>query len=75
MEKVWLKSYPLGVPETLNVDNYSSLVEAFLAQCQRFSRKPAFCNFGVKISYHELEKTSRHFAAFLQKKLKMKKSD
>lgn len=75
MEKVWLKSYPLGVPETLNMDNYSSLVEAFLAQCQRFSRKPAFCNFGVKISYHELEKISYHFAAFLQKKLKMKKSE
>lgn len=75
MEKIWLKSYPPGVPETLNVDNYTSLVEAFLTQCEHFARKPVFNNFGVKISYQELEKMSRHFAAFLQKKFNMKKSE
>jgi len=75
MEKVWLKSYPPGVPETLNVDTYSSLVEAFSEHCEQFSRRPAFNNFGVKMSYHELEKMTSYFAAFLQKKFKMKKSE
>lgn len=75
MEKVWLKSYPPGVPETLNVDTYNSLVEAFLEHCEQFSKRHAFNNFKVKMSYHKLEVMTRHFAAFLQKELKMKKSE
>jgi long-chain acyl-CoA synthetase len=75
MEKVWLKSYPPDVPETLNVDTYHSINEAMEIYCQQFSNKPAFTNFGVTITYQDLEKMTKQFAAFLQQHLKMKKND
>ena len=75
MEKIWLKSYPPGVPETLNTDTYGSLVEAFDSYSKQFSQKNAFSNFGVQLTYQEMEKLTRNFAAFLRHQLKMKKSE
>jgi long-chain acyl-CoA synthetase len=75
MEKTWLKSYPPGVPETLSVDTYRSIVEAFEVYVKQYAKKPAFTSFGVIVSYQDIEKMTRHFAAFLQQQLKMKKSE
>lgn len=75
MDKIWLKSYPPGVPETVNVDTYHSINEAMDVYCQQFANKPAFMNFGVTLTYQELDKITKQFAAFLQQHLKMKKND
>src|SRR3990167_9348533 len=75
MEKIWLRSYPQGVPETINVDTYSSLVEAFKTHCEQFSKNISFSNFGVKITYEELYKMSYYFAVFLNQHLKIKPSE
>lgn len=73
MEKVWLKSYPTGVPETLNVDAYDSIVEAFETYCQQFGDNYAFTNFGTRYTYADIDAATRDFAAFLQQRLKLKK--
>lgn len=73
MEKIWLKSYPPGVPAEINPDAYQSLVEIIDKSCQKNADSPAFYNLGVTISYAELDKQTRYFAAFLQQVLHLKK--
>lgn len=75
MDKIWLKSYPPGVPAEINPDVCSSLVEMFTESCKRFADRPAFYNLGTTITYSQLDAYSRDFAAYLQQTLKLKKGD
>ena len=73
MDKIWLKHYPDGVPHTISCEQYASLADLLVASCQTFSERTAFENFGQSLSYDDLNKLSRDFAAFLQHKLGAKK--
>ena len=42
MEKIWLKSYPPGVPAEINPDAYQSIVEIFDKSCQQYARLSCF---------------------------------
>ncbi len=75
MSKEWLASYPEGTPAEADITAYTSLVEVFEQSCNKYSDKPAFCNFGKTINYSELDQLSKDLAAFLQQKLGMKKGD
>lgn len=75
MEKIWLKSYPPQIAAEINPDAYQSLLEIFLRSCQLYADRPAFYNMGVTITYAQLKKYSRDFAAYLQQKLKLKKGE
>ena len=66
LEKPWLKSYPPGVPAEIDVDKFASVREIFARSCERFGDSPAFSNMGRTISFAELERLSRDFAAWLQ---------
>lgn len=75
MEKAWLKRYPENVPETIDPDHYSSLVEMFEQSVHKFADQPAFMNMGSTMTFRKLEERSRAFAAYLQNDLKLKKGD
>lgn len=75
VEKIWLKSYPPGVPAEINPDAYSSLVEIFQKSCREYHDRPAFYNLGVTLTYAEIDALSRNFAAYLQQDLQLKKGD
>lgn len=75
MEKIWLKSYPPGVPAEINPDAYQSLVEIFDHACQQYGEHPAYYNMGVTLTYRELDRYSRAFASYLQNELKLQKGD
>lgn len=75
MEKIWLKSYPPGVPAEINPDAYQSIADVFEKSCKSHSGRPAFYSFGRTLTYQELDKLSRDFAAYLQQELKLKKGD
>ncbi|EIC86038.1 long-chain-fatty-acid--CoA ligase FadD [Serratia sp. M24T3] len=75
MEKVWLKRYPADVPENIDPDRYSSLVEMFENATLRYADIPAFINMGEVMTYRQLEERSRAFAAYLQSGLGLKKGD
>ena len=51
MEKVWLKSYPQGVPEFTELDRYKSLAHMFDECAERYSHLPAFANMGTSLSF------------------------
>ena len=73
--KPWLRSYPQGVPAEINVDEFSSVVDVFRQGCERFRHRPAFSSFGRIMSYDEIDRASRDFAAFLTHDLGLSKGD
>ncbi len=64
-EPIWFRSYPPGVPRSINADAYPSLHAMLLEACAKFSERPAFECLRARLSYAEWERYSRDFAAFL----------
>jgi long-chain acyl-CoA synthetase len=73
--KPWLKSYPPGVPEHMPPLEFESIPRMLEASVARYREQPAFESFGVRITYADLDRLSRDFAAYLQSKLGLKKGD
>ena len=71
MEKPWLQSYPAGIPAEINPDEFASLNELFERTVAAYADRIAYTNMGVSISYADLERLSRNFAAYLQSALKL----
>jgi len=44
MEKPWLSSYPPGVPESIDLGEFSSIVDLFERSCDRYGDRVAFHN-------------------------------
>ena len=66
MDKIWLKSYPAGVSPEIDMEELASINEMFAQSCRRFAGRPAFRNLGFEITYAELDRLSRDFAAWIQ---------
>ncbi len=75
MEKFWLQRYPPGVPAEINPDHYPSLVAMFEEAVAHFTDQPAYINMGQILTFRELERQSRAFAAYLQQTLRLEKGD
>jgi long-chain acyl-CoA synthetase len=71
MEKVWLKSYPPGVPAEIDVDAFRSIGDMFLQSCRQFGDRAAYINMGRSMSYREVDVLSAQFGAYLQHELKL----
>ena len=68
MDKIWLKSYPPGVPAEIDPTRYSSVAELLEEAFREHRNKPAFVCMGKGISYGELDALSRKRAAWFQSK-------
>jgi len=66
MDRIWLKSYPAGVPADIDPKKYRSLIELFDKSIAKYRDRPAFHSMGKTISFDELDKRSRDFGAWLQ---------
>ena len=66
MDKVWLRNYPEGVPAEADIDAYDSIVALFEESVRQFGDRPAYSNFGVTITYRELDERARALAGYLQ---------
>ena len=66
MEKIWLKSYPPGVPAEIDINQYASLREVLEESCAKFGSRPAYSCMGRTITFTELDRLSAAFGAFLQ---------
>jgi long-chain acyl-CoA synthetase len=73
--KIWLNSYPKGVPEEIDVNSYQSMVEFFDESVKKYAEKPAFENMGFIITYEEFNQKATYFAAYLQQELGLKHGD
>jgi long-chain acyl-CoA synthetase len=66
VEKIWLRSYPKGVPAEIDVNEYASVREVFEESCGKFATRPAFTCMGKTLTFAELDTLSAAFAAYLQ---------
>jgi len=74
-DRPWLASYPPGVPREADTGKYRSLKHMFEHSCTRFRELPAVSNLGCTLSYADLDRDSRRFAAYLQSALGLAKGD
>ena len=68
MERIWLKSYPPGVPAEIDYRSYRSLGDLFEKSVAQYRDRDAFHCMGKTITFGELDGLSRQFAAWLQAK-------
>ena len=66
MEKIWLKSYPAGVPAEIDINQYASLREVLEEACAKYGPRPAYSCMGRTITFTDLDRLSAAFGAFLQ---------
>src|SRR5258708_10233103 len=66
MERIWLGAYPAGGPAEIDVNEYAWTNGMLSRACRRFAGRPAFTNFGVSMTYAEVDRLSSNFAAWLQ---------
>ena len=65
-ERIWLKSYPQGVPADLDTAQYSSLVALMEESFTKYASRPAYNFMGKSVSYGQTDRLSQAFAAYLQ---------
>ncbi len=66
MEKIWLKRYPEGMPETIDPEHYHSLLDLFEKSFADYSDLPAFTNMGKVLTYSELDSATKRVASYIQ---------
>ncbi|MCF6434413.1 long-chain-fatty-acid--CoA ligase FadD [Pseudoalteromonas sp. MMG022] len=75
MEKIWLKRYPEGMPETIDPEHYNSLLELFDKSFTEFASLPAYSNMGKTLTYKQVDEKTKAVASYLQNTLKLGKGD
>ncbi|CAM2194513.1 long-chain fatty acid--CoA ligase [Paraburkholderia sp. A1RI_3L] len=66
MEKVWLKSYPPGVPAEIDPSQYASITDLLEESFRQYRAKSAFACMGKQITYGQLDDLSRALGAWFQ---------
>lgn len=68
MNQPWLDRYPEGVPAEIDLTGYSSILDIFQESIEKYRTQTAYVNFDQEMSYGDLDRHTRHFAAWLQSK-------
>ena len=66
MEKTWLKQYPAGVPEQIDLSQYASLTALIEEAFKKYAALSAYKFMGKSFSFGLVDEQSRAFAAYLQ---------
>jgi long-chain acyl-CoA synthetase len=65
-DRVWLSSYPEGVPADIDPGQYSSLVGLMEESFARYADRTAYSFMGKNVSYRSTDEESQALAAYLQ---------
>ena len=68
MEKIWLKSYPDGVPHTIDADQYKSVATFLDESFKKHAASPYTVCMDCWMSYGQLDTLSEALGAWLQSK-------
>jgi len=74
-DRPWQKSYPEGIPSEIDTSEYSSITQLFHEAVGKYEDNVAFSSFGTELSYGDIDRLSRDFAAYLQHDLGLRKGD
>jgi len=75
MDRIWLRNYPAGVPAEINPNELASLQALLERGFAKFADRPAFTLMDRTITYGDLDRLSRQFAAYLQQVAGLQKGD
>ncbi|MFZ4403511.1 MAG: AMP-binding protein [Pseudobdellovibrionaceae bacterium] len=75
LEKIWLKHYAAKTPHEVNLAKYQNIHQVFSEAVAKYSTLPAFSNFGVQLTFAELNSKVEDLASFLQNELQLQKGD
>ena len=65
-DRIWLKSYPPGVPADLDTSQYPSLVALMEESFKKYASKTAYSFMGKDVSYGQTDSLSQALAVYLQ---------
>ena len=65
-DRIWLSSYPQGVPADIDPSQYPSLVALMEESFKKYAGRTAYSFMGKDITYAQTDSLSRAFAAYLQ---------
>ncbi len=68
MEKIWLQSYPKGIPAEIDIDHIPSLVALFDKAWKTYADKGAYDSMGREITHRQRGAEASEFAGWLQAK-------
>jgi long-chain acyl-CoA synthetase len=66
MEKIWLKSYPKGVPAEIDFNAYRSVPHLIDENIGKYRERPAYICMGKTLSFGDIDQLSTRFGAWLQ---------
>ncbi|MBP6218802.1 MAG: AMP-binding protein [Oligoflexales bacterium] len=75
MDRIWLKSYPKGIPSDINPEAYTSLVDLSEECFRKYRDLPAFTCMGTTITYGELDRRSQELATYFLEVCDLQKGD
>jgi long-chain acyl-CoA synthetase len=67
MDRIWLKSYPPGVPADIDPSRLRTLKELVEKTCSEHADNIAFAQMDAELTYRQVDELSRAFAAWLQR--------
>ncbi|MGH8222475.1 MAG: AMP-binding protein, partial [Woeseiaceae bacterium] len=75
MNRIWLSSYPEGVPAEVAPPGHRSVRDMIESSLREYAARPAYTNMGTTLTFQDLDRLSRQFAAYLQKGLGLMKGE
>ncbi len=75
IEKIWIRNYPAGVPAEINPAELASLQALLETSLVKYADRPAYTMMDRTLTYGELDRLSRQFAAYLQKVAGLRRGD
>jgi long-chain acyl-CoA synthetase len=66
MEKIWLKSYPKGVPAEIDANAYRSIPQLIDENMGKYRDRPAYICMGKTITFDDVDRMSNQIASWLQ---------
>lgn len=74
-DKIWLKEYPPGVSDEIDIHQYSSVADLLEKSIESYRNLVAYECMGVEFTYDDLDRNSQDFASYLQNVLGLNKGD
>jgi len=75
MERIWLESYPEGVPAEVDLNQLPTLARLIDESCSRFAESVAYVQMGRELKFSEVDRLARNFAAYLQTTARLTKGE
>ena len=66
MERIWLRNYPAGVPQNVDVEQYDSLVHLMQEGFRKHAARNAYAYMDRHYTFGDIDRQSADFGAWLQ---------